>query len=98
MYELIEIELEGSELPEELQTISEQLGAYVTNDSMYFHSKIGFTEVGCFHNSGYKFGRWYDMIWMEKMIGPHDAHPGEVHFGEWNVEIDDERNSVSFGR
>ena len=71
---------------------------FLTNDSMYFHSKMGFTEVGCFHNSGYKFGRWYDMIWMEKMIGPHDAHPGEVHFGEWDVEIDDERNSVSFGR
>ena len=55
---------------------------FLTNDSMYFHSKIGFTEVGCFHNSGYKFGRWYDMIWMEKMIGPHDANPGEVRFGE----------------
>ena len=72
--------------------------AFLTNDSMYFHSRMGFTEVGRFHNSGYKFGRWYDMIWMEKMIGPHDAHPGEVHFGEWDVEIDDERNSVSFGR
>ena len=71
---------------------------FLTNDSMYFHSRMGFTEVGRFHNSGYKFGRWYDMIWMEKMIGPHDAHPGEVHFGEWDVEIDDERNSVSFGR
>ena len=71
---------------------------FLTNDSMSFHSMMGFTEVGRFHNSGYKFGRWYDMIWMEKLIGPHDAHPGEVHFGEWDVEIDDERNSVSFGR
>ena len=60
--------------------------AFLTNDSMYFHSRMGFTEVGRFHNSGYKFGRWYDMIWMEKMIGPHDANPGEVHFGEWNLE------------
>ena len=58
---------------------------FLTNDSMYFHSRMGFTEVGRFHNSGYKFGRWYDMIWMEKMIGPHDANPGEVHFGEWDV-------------
>ena len=55
---------------------------YLTNDSMYFHS---FAEVGRFHNSGYKFGRWYDMIWMEKLIGSHDAHPGEVHFGEWDI-------------
>ena len=21
---------------------------------------------------GYKFGRWYSMIWMEKIIGKHD--------------------------
>ena len=58
---------------------------FLTNDSMYFHSKMGFTEVGRFHNSGYKFGRWYDMIWMEKLIGSHDAHPGEVRFGEWDI-------------
>lgn len=42
-------------------------------------------EVGRFHNCGYKFDRWYDMIWMEKLIGPHDAHPDEVHFGEWDI-------------
>ena len=59
---------------------------FLTNDSMYFHSRMGFTEVGRFHNSGYKFGRWYDMIWMEKLIGSHDAYPGEVCFGEWNLE------------
>ena len=59
---------------------------FLRNDSMYFHSRMGFTEVGRFHNSGYKFGRWYDMIWMEKLIGSHDAHPGEVRFGEWNLE------------
>ena len=58
---------------------------FLTNDSMYFHGRMGFTEVGRFHNSGYKFGRWYDMIWMEKLIGSHDAHPGEVRFGEWDI-------------
>ena len=31
----------------------------------------GFTLAGTFHNCGYKFGRWYDMIWMEKIIGEH---------------------------
>ena len=58
---------------------------FLTNDSMYFHSKMGFTEVGRFHNSGYKFGRWYDMIWMEKLIGSHDGHPANVRFGEWDI-------------
>ncbi|MCC2255773.1 GNAT family N-acetyltransferase [Ruminococcus sp. CLA-AA-H200] len=32
---------------------------------------MGYTKVGEFHKCGYKFGRWYDMIWMEKMIGGH---------------------------
>jgi phosphinothricin acetyltransferase len=38
---------------------------------MYFHQKMGFDMVGTFHKCGYKFGRWYDMIWMEKLIGEH---------------------------
>ncbi|RAZ94027.1 GNAT family N-acetyltransferase, partial [Klebsiella oxytoca] len=28
-------------------------------------------KVGTFHKCGYKFGRWYHMIWMEKIIGEH---------------------------
>lgn len=55
-------------------------------DSMCFHSKMGFTEVGRFHNSGFKFNKWYDMIWMEKIIGSHDAQPGEVRFGAWDIK------------
>lgn len=41
---------------------------------------MGFKEVGRFHNSGYKFKQWFDMVWMEKMIGEHDDHPREVRF------------------
>lgn len=29
--------------------------------------------VGKFHSCGYKFDRWYDMVWMEKMIGEHKS-------------------------
>ena len=32
---------------------------------------MGYTKCGEFHKCGYKFGRWYNMIWMEKMIGEH---------------------------
>lgn len=28
--------------------------------------------AGIFHQSGYKFGRWYDVAWMEKMLGKHE--------------------------
>ena len=55
-----------------------QDGRYLNDDSIRFHDNMGFTEVGHFHNSGYKFGQWFDMIWMEKMIGEHNANPHEV--------------------
>jgi len=38
------------------------------NNSMDFHNKMGFRYVGRFNNSGYKFNRFYDMIWMEKLL------------------------------
>ena len=51
---------------------------YLTDDSILFHTHMGFTEVGRFHDSGFKFGEWFDMIWMEKMIGEHNAHPVSI--------------------
>ena len=42
---------------------------YLTNASPRFHEKMGFSTCGLFRNCGYKFGRWYSMIWMEKIIG-----------------------------
>lgn len=45
---------------------------YLTKNSERFHARMGFTKVGEFHKCGYKFGRWYDMIWMEKLIGEHN--------------------------
>ena len=44
---------------------------YLTKNSESFHQHMGYTKVGEFHKCGYKFGRWYNMIWMEKMIGEH---------------------------
>ena len=56
---------------------------YLKNDSVFFHEKMGFKTVGTFHKSGYKFDRWYDMIWMEKMTGEHSSPQKNVRFGEW---------------
>ena len=44
---------------------------YLTRDSELFHQHMGYKKVGEFHQCGYKFDRWYDMIWMEKIIGEH---------------------------
>lgn len=51
---------------------------HLTNDSRDFHAHLGYRLVGEFHACGYKYRRWYNMIWMELMIGAHPAvveHP-----------------------
>ncbi len=45
---------------------------YLNHDSIMFHEKLGYELVGTFHKCAKKFGRYYDMVWMEKMIGKHD--------------------------
>ena len=44
---------------------------YLTKNSVEFHAHMGYRYVGRFRQCGYKFGRWYDMVWMEKHIGKH---------------------------
>lgn len=51
---------------------------YLTKNSAQFHEHLGYRMVGKFHSSGYKFGKWYDMVWMEKMIGDHIENPEPV--------------------
>lgn len=51
---------------------------YLTKNSVQFHEHMGFRRAGEFHDSGYKFGRWYNMVWVEKMIGEHPEHPEPV--------------------
>lgn len=56
---------------------------YLTKDSILFHKKMGFDYVGEFHDCGYKFNRWYNMVWMEKSIGEHFPNqPKIIHFCE----------------
>lgn len=44
---------------------------HLTNGSVRFHEKLGYELVAHFHKCGKKFGKWYDMVWMEKMLGEH---------------------------
>ncbi len=41
------------------------------NSSQKFHEHMGYSLVGTFNDCAYKFGQWYNMIWMEKMLGEH---------------------------
>ena len=61
---------------------------YLTMNSVKFHEHMGYQMVGMFHNSGYKFGRWYHMVWMEKLIGEHKDKPKRViPFRELSDEV-----------
>ena len=57
---------------------TDQKDEHLTNDSVRFHTAMGFQMVGEFHQCGYKFNRWYHMVWMEKMIGEHTNIPENV--------------------
>ena len=48
---------------------------YLTNASLSFHLRMGFTPVGTFRNCGCKFGRWYDLTWLEKPLGTYEENP-----------------------
>ncbi len=45
---------------------------YLNTNSADYHAHLGYRTVGTFHKCAYKFGRWYNMIWMEKFIGEHN--------------------------
>lgn len=51
--------------------------AYLTWNSVNFHAHMGFRLVGEFYKCGYKFGNWYNMAWMEKLLGEHGTRPGD---------------------
>lgn len=46
---------------------------YLTKNSMQFHGHLGYALAGTFKSCGRKFGRWYDMVYMEKIIGQHSG-------------------------
>lgn len=51
---------------------------YLTDNSARFHEHFGFVTVGHFHNCACKFGRWYDMVWMEKAADAYPDAPAAV--------------------
>ncbi len=54
---------------------------YLDRNSEEFHAHMGYRMIGRFRRCGFKFGRWYDMVWMEKTVGRHGRHPAEPRKG-----------------
>jgi L-amino acid N-acyltransferase YncA len=41
--------------------------------SIGLHKSLGFSVVGHFHEVGFKFGRWLDLVFLERAIGSEHA-------------------------
>ena len=49
--------------------------AYVDDGSIRFHERMGYGKVGEYPLCGYKFGRWYDVVWLVKDLGEKPDQP-----------------------
>ena len=49
----------------------------LTDASERFHAAMGFTVCGTMRTCGFKFGRWYDILWFEKKLvfGEEEPEP-----------------------
>lgn len=77
-------EVKGQKLGKKLYTKLEQILKiqHITNlvasitypnpQSIAFHEKMGYKKIAHFTKCGYKQGKWYDMIFMEKFLNKHE--------------------------
>lgn len=76
LYEAMEEELKNRGILNLYACIGypEEEDEYLTKNSAQFHEHLGYRMAGRFRKCGHKFGRWYDMVWMEKIIGRHETY------------------------
>ena len=53
------------------------IGDSANAGSIGVHRALGFTPAGLFKSCGWKFGRWLDIVLMEKFIGAGDTTAAE---------------------
>jgi len=66
----------GSALLGQLLGLAQEIGFHTVlagidasqEGSLSLHSKYGFQECARYKEVGYKFGRWLDVIWMQRMM------------------------------
>jgi phosphinothricin acetyltransferase len=54
------------------------IGDSANGGSIGVHRALGFTSVGTIADCGWKFGRWLDIVLMEKVIGTGSSTPPEA--------------------
>ncbi|MCF0063630.1 N-acetyltransferase family protein [Dyadobacter chenwenxiniae] len=63
LYNILESELRGLRISSILVNISSENIA-----SLNFHRALGYKECGNFERIGYKNGRYFDLIWLQKFL------------------------------
>lgn len=53
------------------------IGGTQNQSSISLHRKLGFNHVGTQPDTGYKFGQWIDVVFMQRALGPGGATPPE---------------------
>ena len=53
---------------------------HLSRASIDFHTQLGYAVAGTFHRCGYKFGTWYDVVWMEKRLSDDAVPPAVVPY------------------
>ena len=51
---------------------------YPNPASVAFHEGMGYETVGHYNKCGYKFGRWLDVVWMQKELRPREETPARL--------------------
>ena len=46
-------------------------------ESCFFHERMGFKEMALFRTTGWKAGRWLDVVWYELQLRPFGRMPEE---------------------
>ncbi len=54
---------------------AEMYDEHLTDASARFHEHMGYKKIAVFDKCGYKFGRWYSLMWLEKTINRHEGNP-----------------------
>jgi L-amino acid N-acyltransferase len=70
----------GGSLMKTIIPLAAELGKHVmiagvdadNKNSIRFHEKLGFKKVAHFEEVGFKFGRWLDLVFLQRAIVPAD--------------------------
>lgn len=69
LYTLMEEILREQGVVKTISLIVKPTDVYSDYNSIQFHEKMGYMYAGELKNCGYKFNRWYTLVYMDKQIG-----------------------------